>query len=58
MYYFFSLIELLFRRKMNPKALYYIQYVGIAFIAALFTAGLFSDITYFKAIIQNKGLIK
>lgn len=54
----FSLIELLFRRKMNPKALYYIQYVGIAFIAALFTAGLFSDITYFKAIIQNKGLIK
>ncbi len=54
----FSLIEWIFRRKMNPKVLYYIQFAGVAFIAVLFMAGVFSDITYFKAIIQNKGIIK
>ena len=43
----FALIELVFRRKMNPKILYYIQFVGIAFIALLFVIGLRGDIAYF-----------
>ena len=54
----FSLIELTTRRKMSPKLLYYIQFAGIAFIALLFSAGLFSDITYFKGILHNGGTVK
>ena len=54
----FSLIELTTRRKMSPKLLYYIQFVGIAFIALLFCAGLFSDITYFKGLLHTGGTVK
>ena len=43
---------------MSPKLLYYIQFAGIAFIALLFSAGLFSDITYFKGILHNGGTVK
>ena len=54
----FAFIEFVTRRKMSPKLLYYIQFAGIAFIALLFAAGLFSDITYFKGILQNGGTVK
>lgn len=42
-----ALIEVLIRRKINPKIQYYIQFIGIAFIAIMFIIGLSVDITYF-----------
>lgn len=50
----FALIELVFRRKLSPKILYYIQFVGIAFIAVMFVIGLNGDIHYFINIIKGK----
>ncbi|MBP5156618.1 MAG: site-2 protease family protein [Treponema sp.] len=43
----FALIEMIARRKMNPKLLYYIQYVGIAFIVLLMVLALAGDVRYF-----------
>lgn len=43
----FALIEIVARRKMHPKLLYYIQYVGIAFIALLMIIALAGDVRYF-----------
>lgn len=43
----FALIEFLARKKMNPKVLYYIQFVGIFFIALLFIFAMTGDIIYF-----------
>lgn len=43
----FALIEIVARRKMHPKLLYYIQYVGIAFIALLMVLALAGDVRYF-----------
>ncbi len=43
----FALIELISRRKLSPKVLYYIQFIGIAFIAFLFILGLTGDVKYF-----------
>lgn len=42
-----AIIEIIFRRKINPKIQYYIQFVGIAFILILFCIGMFGDISYF-----------
>ncbi|HAM78452.1 MAG TPA: peptidase [Treponema sp.] len=43
----FAFIECVFRRKMHPKVLYYIQFVGIAFIALLLLLAIASDLHYF-----------
>jgi len=43
----FAFIESVFRRKMHPKVLYYIQFVGIAFIALLLLLAIASDLHYF-----------
>lgn len=42
-----AVIETIFRKKIRPKVLYYIQFIGLAFIAILFVLGLIGDITYF-----------
>ena len=42
----FALIETVFRRKIHPKVLYYVQFIGLAFIAVLFCIALFSDFRY------------
>lgn len=41
-----ALIETIFRKKVNPKIQYYIQFIGIAFIIIIFCIGLFGDISY------------
>ena len=41
------IIELIIRKKIKPKIQYYIQFIGIAFIAILFFIGLSGDISYF-----------
>lgn len=43
----FALIECVLRRKIHPKVLYYIQFVGIAFIAILLVLAITSDLNYF-----------
>lgn len=43
----FALLEFVTKRKMHPKVLYYIQFVGLFFIVALFMIGLTGDIKYF-----------
>ncbi len=43
----FALIEIITRRKMNPKVLYYIQFVGIAFIVFMFILAIVGDLRYF-----------
>lgn len=42
-----AIIELLFRKKVSPKIQYYIQFIGLAFIAFLFIIGLTGDISFF-----------
>mgnify|MGYP000857320797 CR=1 FL=1 len=42
----FALIEWISRRKLHPKFLYNIQFVGIAFILFIFVFALFGDISY------------
>jgi regulator of sigma E protease len=42
----FSFIEIILRKPLKPKFLYYIQFVGIAFIAFLFILAIFSDTRY------------
>ncbi|MBO5400320.1 MAG: RIP metalloprotease RseP [Spirochaetaceae bacterium] len=42
----FALIETISRRKSHPKVLYYVQFIGLAFIAVLFCIALFSDFRY------------
>lgn len=49
----FAFIELVFRRKLPPKVLYYIQFVGIAFIAVMFVIGINGDIHYFVNLIKD-----
>ena len=43
----FAIIECISHRKMSPKVLYYIQFVGVAIIALLFLIGLLGDVKYF-----------
>lgn len=42
-----AFIEIIIRRKVSPKIQYYIQFIGLAFIAIIFIIGLKGDITYF-----------
>lgn len=42
-----AIIEFVFHKKINPKIQYYIQFIGLAFIALLFIIGLQGDIKYF-----------
>lgn len=42
-----ALIEFIIRKKINPKFQYYIQFIGLAFIALIFIIGLQGDIKYF-----------
>ncbi len=44
---FIAFIELIIRKKINPKIQYYIQFIGLAFIAILFIIGLTGDINFF-----------
>ena len=43
----FALIELVTRKKIPPKVLYYIQFIGLAFLIALFCIGFSGDMAYF-----------
>lgn len=43
----FALIETITRKKIHPKVLYYVQFIGLAFIAVLFCIAMFSDFRYF-----------
>ena len=42
-----AFIEILIRRKINPRLQYYIQFIGLAFIILIFFIGLKGDITFF-----------
>jgi len=43
----FALIEIVLRRKIHPKVLYYVQLIGIAFIALMLVLAINGDIHYF-----------
>ena len=43
----FAFIEFIFRRQIHPKVLYYVQFIGIAFIGIVFIFALWGDIGYF-----------
>lgn len=43
----FAFIEFIARKKLNPKFLYYVQFIGLAFILFMFVLGLMGDIKYF-----------
>lgn len=47
----FSFIELILGKKINPKIQYYVQFIGLAFIAVLFIIGFKGDIIY----LLNRG---
>ena len=49
-----AIIEVIFRKKVKPKIQYYIQFIGLGFIAILFVIGLTGDISYFI----SKGKLK
>ena len=42
-----AFIEIIIRRRVNPRLQYYIQFIGLAFIAFLFIIGLKGDISFF-----------
>ena len=42
-----ALIEIIIRRKINPRLQYYVQYIGLAFIIFLFIIGVKGDILFF-----------
>ena len=42
-----AFIEIIIRRRVNPKLQYYVQFIGLAFIAFIFIIGLKGDIFYF-----------
>ncbi|MEL3906836.1 MAG: RIP metalloprotease RseP [Treponema sp.] len=42
----FALIECLFRKQIHPRILYYVQFIGIAFIAVLFFFAIWTDILF------------
>lgn len=44
---FIALIEAISHKKLKPRVQYYIQFIGIAFIAVLFVLAVTSDINYF-----------
>ena len=46
----FAFFEIILRKKIHPKVMYYVQFVGIAFIMLFFILGVMGDISYFKNI--------
>ena len=42
-----AFIEIIIRRRVNPRIQYYVQFIGLAFIAFIFIIGLKGDILYF-----------
>lgn len=42
-----AFIEIIIRRRINPRIQYYVQFIGLAFIAFIFIIGLKGDIFYF-----------
>ena len=42
-----ALIEIIFRKKINPRVQYYVQFIGLAFIIILFIIGLKGDLKFF-----------
>ncbi len=42
-----AFIEIIIRRKVNPRVQYYVQFIGLAFIAFIFIIGLKGDILFF-----------
>ena len=42
-----AFIEIIIRRKINPRIQYYVQFIGLAFIIFIFIIGLKGDISYF-----------
>ncbi|MEL3901035.1 RIP metalloprotease RseP [Treponema phagedenis] len=44
---FFAIIELIARRQIHPRILYYVQFIGFAFIATVFIFALWSDMSFF-----------
>lgn len=42
----FALIETVFKTKIKPKFMYYVQFVGIALIGILFVIALYGDLMY------------
>ena len=42
-----AFIEIIIRRRVNPRIQYYIQFIGLAFIAFIFIIGIKGDIFYF-----------
>lgn len=42
-----ALIEIIIRRRVSPRLQYYVQFIGLAFIAFIFIIGLKGDIFYF-----------
>ena len=46
-----AFIEIIIRRKVNPRIQYYVQFIGLAIIIVLFIIGLKGDIKFF----MNKG---
>ena len=42
-----AFIEIIIRRKISPRIQYYVQFIGLAFIAFIFIIGLKGDIFYF-----------
>ena len=50
----FSIIEFIIGKQIPPKIQYYVQYIGIAFIAFLFIIGISGDIQYFISLAGRK----
>lgn len=46
----FTIIEIIMRRQVSPKILYYIQFVGLAIILFIFAFALFGDVSYLLAL--------
>lgn len=42
----FSFLEICIRRPLKPKTLYYVQFIGLAFILGIFALALFGDIKF------------
>ena len=42
-----AFIEIIIRRRINPRIQYYVQFIGLAFIIFLFIIGVKGDISFF-----------
>ncbi|MCK9171497.1 MAG: site-2 protease family protein [Treponema sp.] len=50
----FAFIEWAVHKQIHPKIQYYVQYVGLTFIAVLFVISMTSDIHYFSTILRSR----